>query len=69
MKRLFYITCFHASVWGILGFFITLLFGFLAAVAGLSVDLFYLALIAFAITGIITSVFCIIKCYKKSEGF
>ena len=69
LNKILFIACFHAGIWGMFGFFMTLLFGFLASIAGLAVDFFYYSLVAFAITGIVIGLYCVLRCCKKMKRF
>jgi hypothetical protein len=65
MKKVLVLICYNLGLWGILGFFATLLLGFLACCANLSENIFYGSLIAFALVGIITSAICVSRGCKK----
>lgn len=68
MKRTLSLICYHLGLWGILGFFVTLLFGFIACCANLSENVFYIALIAFAALGITATTLCVVKGCRKNEA-
>jgi hypothetical protein len=65
MKKIFVLACYHLTLWGILGFFATLLFGFLTCCAGLPKEYFYISLLVFAITGITMTSICVARGCKK----
>jgi uncharacterized membrane protein YiaA len=65
MKKEIFLLCYNLSLWGFLGFFVTLLFGFLACCANLSTKVFYVSLIIFAVLGITISLICVIRGCKK----
>ena len=68
MKKTILLICYNLGMWGLLGFFATLIFGFIACCFNLTDKIFYISLFVFAITGIIISVICIIRgCKKKNE--
>ena len=68
MKKELFLICYNLSIWGILGFFATLLFGFLACCANLSQNYFIGSLIAFAIIGITVTSICVSKGCKKLKN-
>lgn len=65
MKRIVLLTCYHLTLWGILGFFATLLFGFLTCCAGLPKEYFYISLFVFAAAGVTTTSICVARDCKK----
>ena len=65
MKKELFLLGYNLSIWGILGFYATLLFGFLTCCANLSNDFFYGSLTVFAIIGTVVTTFCFIKGCKK----
>lgn len=65
MKKIFVLICYNLGVWGLLGFFATLIFGFLACCANLSQNVFYGALIAFAIISLTATSIFVTREYKK----
>jgi len=67
MKRPLSLICYYLGLWGILGFFVTLIFGFISCCANLSEDVFYISLIAFAALGITTTSLCVVKGCRKGE--
>ena len=67
MKKELFLLCYNLSIWGILGFFATLLFGFLACCANLSKDFFFGSLIVFAVIGIAVTTLCFLRGCKKLE--
>ena len=66
MKRFMLLTCYNLGLWGLLGFFATLLLGFLSCCANLSENTFYTLLIVFAAIGITSTAICVLKGCKKS---
>lgn len=67
MKKALALICYHLGVWGLLGFFATLIFGFIACCANLSENLFYTSLIIFAIIGFTATIICVTKGCKKVQ--
>jgi hypothetical protein len=67
MKKRIALICYHLGIWGIAGFFITLLFGFLSCCANLSKNVFYASLIIFAAMAIVMTSICVIRGCKKIE--
>jgi hypothetical protein len=65
MKKMLVLVCYNFGLWGILGFFATLILGFLSCCANLSENVFYGSLIIFAVTGIIISSICVSRGCKK----
>jgi hypothetical protein len=61
MKKVAFLFCFYIGMWGILGFLVTLLFGFLACCLSLDPTVFYSVLVLFAAVGIISSVVCVFR--------
>ena len=59
--------CYHFGLWGILGFFATITLGFITYRANLSVEIFYVLLGIFAVTGISASTYCILRKCTKSD--
>lgn len=66
MNRIVALICYNLGMWGVLGFFLTLVLGFLTCCANLSPKIFYSGLIVFALLGICTTVFCIARVCKKT---
>ena len=66
MKRAFVLICYNLGMWGILGFFATLILGFLACCANLSENIFYGSLIFFALIGITATTICVKRGCKKT---
>ncbi len=57
--------CFYLGFWGILGFLLTIILGFLACCMNLDPIVFYGVLGLFAATGIVSTVVCVSrKCHK-----
>ncbi len=70
MKKVFVLICYHLGLWGFVGFVITLIIGFIACCANLSVTTFYVLLVAFATIAITVTTYCIIrKCKKDDDAF
>lgn len=67
MKKALLLICYNLGLWGILGFFATLIFGFLACCANLSQNIFFGLLIAFALVGITVTTTCVVRGCKKTE--
>jgi len=65
MNKIVTLICYNLGLWGILGFFATIILGFLSCCANLSPNVFYIALIAFAAIGITASAICIARGCKK----
>ena len=67
MKKVLILMCYHLGLWGFMGFLVTLLFGFFACCTNMSSVTFYILLVLFAIIGITTTAYCIIKKCKKTD--
>lgn len=67
MKRQLSLICYHLGLWGILGFFATLIFGFIVCCANLPENVFYISLAAFAALGIAATTCCVVRGCKKEE--
>jgi len=67
MKKLFALVCYHLGLWGLLGFFATLIFGFLTCCANLPQNVFYISLIIFAALGISATSICVFRGCKKEN--
>ncbi len=65
MEKTLLLICYNLSLWGILGFFATIVLGFLTCCAGLSQNIFFGALIIFAIVGITMTAVCVSRGCKK----
>ncbi len=65
MNKIVTLICYNLGLWGILGFFVTILLGFLACCANLSSAVFYTALIVFAIIGLSTTTICVARGCRK----
>jgi hypothetical protein len=65
MQKLLALICFHLGFWGILGFFITLIAGFLTCCAGLSQTVFWSILGIFAFVGLSATCVCVGNGCKK----
>jgi len=65
MKKEMFLIFYNLALWGIAGFFVTLLFGFLACCTNVSHHIFYASLIIFAFVGLSISFFCIVRGCKK----
>ncbi|WP_340111627.1 hypothetical protein [Maribellus mangrovi] len=66
MKKILVLICYNLALWGLLGFFATLLLGFLSCCANLSANVFYGSLIVFAVIGIAASSYCVARGCKKT---
>jgi hypothetical protein len=69
MKKIFVLSCFYLGLWGILGFFATILLGFLSCCAGISQELYFGALIAFALLAVSMTCRSVSKECKKHKDF
>ena len=67
MKKVIVLTCYHLGLWGIFGFFATLILGFIACCANLSDTFFYVSLGIFAAIGIGVTTYCISRNCTKSD--
>ena len=67
MNKAFILICYNLGLWGILGFFATLILGYLACCANLSQNIFYGALVVFGLVGLATTAICVSKGCKKAE--
>jgi len=65
MKKEYILLCYNLGLWGIAGFFATILLGFLSCCLGLSKSIFTGSLVVFAIFGLAVSVYCISRGCKK----
>jgi len=65
MGKAIYLLGFYIGLWGIIGFLATIFFGFLACCMNIGPVIYYGILILFAITGIVSTAFCVTrKCYN-----
>jgi hypothetical protein len=69
MKKIIVLAGFYLGLWGILGFFATILLGFLSCCAGLSKEIYLVLLLAFVLTAIVMAARSIFKEYKGHTGF
>lgn len=67
MKKVLVLICYHLGLWGILGFFATLILGFIACCTNLSEVIFYVLLGIFAVIGVSATTYCISKSCTKSD--
>jgi hypothetical protein len=67
MKKLLVLICYNLGLWGILGFFATLLLGFLTCCANLPEEVFFGALILFASAGLVATSICVVRGCNKSH--
>nr|WP_319271875.1 hypothetical protein [uncultured Draconibacterium sp.] len=67
MKKLLTIACYNLALWGVLGFFATLLLGFLSCCANLPANVFYTSLVLFAALGITATTICVSRGCKKAS--
>jgi hypothetical protein len=67
MKKVFVSICYNLGLWGIFGFFATIILGFLACCANLSQSVFFGSLIVFATVGLISSVIGVLRVYNKAK--
>ncbi len=65
MNKIVTLTCYNLGLWGILGFFVTLILGFLSCCANLPIQIFYISLISFAAIGVTATTFCVFRGCKK----
>lgn len=65
MKKIMLLICYNLGLWGLLGFFATLLLGFLSCCANLHENVFYTSLIIFAVVGLTSTAICVSKGCKK----
>ncbi|WP_297087198.1 hypothetical protein [uncultured Draconibacterium sp.] len=65
MKKALVLVCYNLGLWGILGFFATLILGFLSCCANLSENVFFGFLAFFAVSGIVASAVCVSKGCRK----
>ncbi len=68
MKKIMLLIFYNLGLWGLLGFFATLILGFLSCCANLHENVFYTSLIVFAVVGITSTVICVSKGCKKSAN-
>ncbi|WP_321369190.1 hypothetical protein [uncultured Draconibacterium sp.] len=67
MNKILTLLCYNLGLWGILGFFATLILGFLTCCANLPAQVFYISLISFAAIGIIATTICVARGCKKGQ--
>ena len=67
MKKAFALICYNLGLWGVLGFFATLIIGFVSCCANLSSNIFYGFLILFAIVGVTATTICVFRGCKKAQ--
>lgn len=67
MKKIFVLISYNLGIWGVLGFFATLILGFLACCANLSQNVFYSALIIFAVIGLSATIMSVTRECKKAQ--
>jgi len=66
MKKVIYLFCFYIGLWGILGFLVSLIFGFISCCMNLEPAVFYSVLVLFAAVGIVSTAVCVTRnCYNK----
>jgi len=65
MKKPLVLICYNLGLWGLLGFFATLILGFLSCCANLSKNIFFGFLIVFAVIGIAATIYCVSRGCKK----
>nr|WP_321353532.1 hypothetical protein [uncultured Draconibacterium sp.] len=65
MNKIVTLIFYNLGLWGILGFFATIILGFLACCANLTSTVFYTALIVFAIIGLTATTICVARGCKK----
>ncbi len=65
MNKIVTLICYNLGLWGILGFFVTIILGFLSCCANLPSQVFYIGLISFGVIGIAASTFCVARGCKK----
>ena len=61
MKKALVLICFHLGLWGVLGFFATLLLGMASCYAHVPESVFLILLGIFAVVGISASVVCTMR--------
>ncbi|HKJ77991.1 MAG TPA: hypothetical protein VKA10_00595 [Prolixibacteraceae bacterium] len=67
MPKVFALISYHLGIWGFLGFFATLIIGFIACCTNISEAVYYILLAIFAAVGIAVSVVCTTrKCRNKN---
>lgn len=65
MNKIVTLICYNLGLWGILGFFATIILGFLSCCANLPSQVFYISLILFAAIGLVTTTICVARGCKK----
>lgn len=68
MKKILIIYLYYLGLWGLFGFFFTLIMGFLFCCFNFSQTFFYISLLIFLINSIICSYICVNKNYKKTNN-
>lgn len=69
MKKVIVLIGIYLGLWGILGFFATIILGFLSCCIGLSQEIYFGALISFMIVAIIMICHSVLKCSKRPIKF
>ncbi len=65
MNKIVTLICYNLGLWGILGFFVTIILGFISCCANLSSQVFFISLISFAAIGLAATTFCVVRGCKK----
>lgn len=65
MKKTIVLICYHLGLWGFLGFFATLVLGFLSCCANLPKNVFFIFLGIFAICALTATTICVSRGCKK----
>lgn len=67
MKKVFALVSYNLGLWGIIGFFATLLLSYLSCCAGLSQTIFYICLGLFAAMGLSATSICVFRACAKDR--
>ena len=65
MNKIVTLICYNLGLWGISGFFVTIILGFISCCANLPVQAFYTGLISFAAIALATTTFWVVRGCKK----
>jgi hypothetical protein len=66
MKNLILLIVFYLGIWGILGFFVTIAFSFLACCFGLSEEFYVTSLVVFGILAVAFTTYSVVRKFLSS---
>ena len=67
MNKIVTLISYNLGLWGTLGFFATIILGFISCYANLPSQVFYISLISFAAIGLAATTFCVARGCKKYD--